>query len=124
MQTGPGKMKMGLINRQIRSEIKLLPYMLGKLAGGFTAVAGFTGAVIVVTRRANPSWPDIWPYLLLGMSGVFIFYISTRLAMKRAEVNDDKMLMPQETKKAGMISWILFLAAALVFILFTYIITK
>jgi hypothetical protein len=124
MQTGPGKMKMGLINRQIRSEIKLLPYMLGKLAGGFTAVAGFTGAVIVVTRRANPSWSDIWPYLLLGMSGLFIFYISSMLAGKRAKTNDGMALTPQDNKKAGMISWILFLAAALVFIFFTYIITK
>lgn len=46
--------------------------MLGKLAGGFMAVAGFTGAVIVITRRANSSWPDMLPYLLFGMSGVFI----------------------------------------------------
>jgi len=115
---------MGLLNRQIRAEIRLLPYMLGKVAGGFMAVAGFTGAVIVITRRANPSWPDIWQYLLLGISGVFLFYISSKLAGKRAVANDGQSLTPQDTKKAGMISWLLFLAAASVFILFTYIITN
>jgi predicted membrane channel-forming protein YqfA (hemolysin III family) len=98
--------------------------MLGKLAGGFTAVAGFTGAVIVVTRRANPSWPDILLYLLLGISGLFIFYISSMLAKKRTAENDGPALTPLDAKKAGRISWIFFLAAAMVFILFTYIITK
>ncbi len=112
------------MERQIRSEIRLLPYMLGKLAGGFTAVAGFTGAVILVTRRVNRSWPDIWPYLLLGMAGVFIFYISSRLAVKRAEVNESQTLTPRDSKKAGIIPWVLFLAAASVFVLLTYIITK
>jgi hypothetical protein len=120
MRTGSEKMWMGLIERQIRSEIRLLPYMLGKVAGGFTAVIGFTGAVIAITRRADPSWPDIWPYLLSGIAGVFLFYISSRLAVKRVEVNDDKVMIPQETKKAGILSWLLFLAAALVFVLFTY----
>jgi uncharacterized membrane protein len=115
---------MGLINRQISSEIRLLPHMLGKLAGGFTAVAGFTGAVIVVTRRANPSWPDIWQYLLLGISGVFLFYISSKLAGKRAVANDGQSLTPQDTKKAGMMSWIIFFAAASVFILVTLVVTK
>jgi len=115
---------MGLLNRQIRSEIKLLPFMLGKLAGGLMAVVGFTGAVIVITRRANPSWPGMPTYLLLGMSGVFIFLISYKFAGKRAKVNDGLMMTPQEKKKAGMISWIIFFAAASVFILFTYIITK
>ena len=124
MRTGSEKMWMGLIERQIRSEIRLLPYMLGKLAGGFTAVAGFTGAVILVTRRVNRSWPDIWPYLLLGMAGVFIFYISSRLAVKRAEVNESQALKPRDSKKAGIIPWVLFLAAASVFVLLTYIITK
>ena len=64
--------------------------MLGKLAGGLMAVAGFTGAVIVITRRANPSWPDLPTYLLLGMSGVFIFYICSKFAGKRANVNDGR----------------------------------
>jgi hypothetical protein len=65
-------MAITIIYRQIKTEIRLLPFMLGKLAGGFMAVAGFTGAVIVITRRANSSWPDMLPYLLFGMSGVFI----------------------------------------------------
>jgi hypothetical protein len=98
--------------------------MLGKLLGGFTAVAGFTGLVIAVTRKANPSWPDIWQYLMFGISGILIFYISSRLAGKMAEANEAQALMPQESKKAGMLLWILFLAAALFFILFTYIIVK
>jgi hypothetical protein len=117
-------METGLIKRQIRSEIILLPYMLGKIAGGFTAVAGFTGAVIVVTRRTDPSWLDIWPYLLLGIAGVFLFYISSRLALKKAEVNDGPALTPLDSKKAGMLSWILFFAAAATFILLTYLFTN
>ena len=115
---------MGLINRQIRSEIRLLPFMLGKVAGGFMAVAGFTVVAVVITRRTNPSWTDIWPYLLFGMSGVFLFYISSRLAVRRAAENDDPVSTSQDSKKAGMLSWILFFAAASVFILVTYIITK
>lgn len=98
--------------------------MLGKAAGGFMAVAGFTGAVIIVTRRSNPSWPGIWLYLLFGMSGILIFYICSRLAGKMAETNEDRALMPRDTKKAGILSWILFFAAASAFILLTYIITK
>lgn len=115
---------MGLIKRQIRAEIRLLPYMLGKTAGGFTAVAGFTGAVIVITRRANSAWSDSLPYLLIGVSGLFLFYISSRLAVKKTEANKDADPTLRDTKKAGMISWIIFFAAASAFILLTYIITK
>jgi len=44
---------MGKIANQVKSELKQLPFMLGKLLGEIIAVVGFTAAVAVITRMAG-----------------------------------------------------------------------
>ena len=100
---------MGKIKKQIKSEIKQLPFTLGKLTGGAMAVIGFPGMIIVITRKSNPSFSDILPYLVLGIFGVFIFMLSSRLFKKHMNKNNELALPAQEKKNLSMISWMIFL---------------
>lgn len=115
---------MGNIKKQIKSEIKQLPFMLGKLTGGAMAVIGFPGMIIVITRKSNPSFLNILPYLALGIFGVFIFLLSSRLFEKR--MNESNEFVPGKKEKINMsiISWGIFLALIAIFILITFIMTK
>ncbi len=70
---------------QTRSELKQLPYMLGKLLGGFLAVIGFGAAVYVHTHGAGPSLICVLLYLLTGIAGLAIFIVSSRLLAKKAK---------------------------------------
>jgi len=40
---------------QTKSEIKQLPFMLGKLLGGVMVVVGVTGLVLILDREVGPS---------------------------------------------------------------------
>jgi H+/Cl- antiporter ClcA len=73
---------MGKILDQTMAELKQLPLMLGKLAGGIITVAGFTVAMI---ETGNPGWSfhDIWVYLFIGFAGGLIFSLSARSIKKR-----------------------------------------
>jgi hypothetical protein len=94
-----GKTNMGAIKEQIKSEIKQLPLTLGKLTGGILAVIGFPGVIIIITRKSNPSFPDILPYFVLGIFGVLIFLLSSRLFEKRINENTELATTPKEKNK-------------------------
>jgi len=110
--------------KQIKSELKQLPFTLGKLAGGVMAVIGFPGMIVVITRKSNPSFSDILPYLVLGISGVFIFLIFSRLIGKRMNKNDEVPLNTQEKKHISLISWAIFVIFIAIFILITFIMNR
>ena len=78
---------MGKIKRQFTLELKQLPCMLGKLAGGLLAVIGFTKAVITGTRTAGATFADTLPAILAGCAGIIIFLIFSRLLAKRLSGN-------------------------------------
>ena len=70
---------MGKISSQLKSEIRQLPWMLGKVLGGGIAVIFFTTAVVIKTRKADPTLTDILPYALLGCLGILVFVLSSRM---------------------------------------------
>ena len=110
------------IKKQIKLEIKQLPFTLGKLTGGLMAVIGFPGMIIVADRKPNVSFPDLFPYLVLGISGVLIFLMSSILFNKRMNENDESVPTSKEKKLTSIISWMIFLIFITIFILVTYII--
>jgi Na+/melibiose symporter-like transporter len=115
-------MKMGKIEKQIKSEIKQLPFMLGKLLGGIMAVIGFPG-IIIVNRKSNATFSDILPYFLLGIIGVCIFLISSKLFAERGNESAQSTPTLKEKRQTSIISWVIFLIFIAIFILITFIIT-
>lgn len=115
---------MGKIIRQTGSEIKQLPLLLCKLLGGIMAATGLPGAVYMMTRRANPSLQDILPYLLAGAAGTVIFVASSRALARRVDGNGFQTLPAKDKNRISVISWLILLILAAVFLLFTYFVTK
>ena len=115
---------MGIIKNQMKSELKLLPFMLGKLIGGAMTVIGFPGVIIIITRKSNPAFSDILPYLLTGIFGIVIFLLSSRLLVKRMKEAADSAQAHQSKYRISMISWLIFSALAIIFLLITYLITR
>jgi len=113
---------MGKIEKQIKSEIKQLPFLLGKLIGGVMAVIGFPG-VIIVTRKPNATFSDILPYSLLGIIGICIFLISSKLFAKRLNESTHSTPTAKEKRQTSIISWMILLIFTAIFILITFIIT-
>ena len=100
---------MGTIKKQIISDIKHLPFTLSKLIGAIMAIIGFTGVIIITTRKSNPSYSDIIPYLLLGVIGVSIFLLSPILFRKRINKSNDFTPTKKEKTHISIISWLIFL---------------
>lgn len=107
---------------QIKSELRLLPFMLAKLIGAAMTVIGFPGVIIIITRRPNPTFSNILPYLLIGIFGISIFLLSSRLLVKRIKETADSAR--QSKYPTSLISWSIFAALAAVFILITYLMTR
>jgi hypothetical protein len=105
---------MGNFDR-IKTELKQLPLILGKLIGGFTAVIGFTAAVI---RTINHGWllKDILLYLLTGLFGGIIFTLSAKSLKKRSSGH------PAPARSA--LSWGLFILLAAIFLSAVYFFTS
>jgi hypothetical protein len=114
---------MGKIKKQIKSEIKHLPFTLSKLTGGTMAVIGFPGVIIIITRKSNPSYLDIMPYFILGIIGVSVFLLSSRLFEKRMNENTDFVPTTKKKKHISIISWMIFLIFIASCILITFIMT-
>jgi len=112
------------IKKQIKSEIKQLPMMIVKLIGGIMAVIGFAGAVVIITRRPQPSFTDIFLYALAGLSGIVMFYISSKVLEKQVDKADDSNPARKDKTRTSMISWTVLLILAAVFILITWMVTR
>jgi hypothetical protein len=109
---------------QVKSELKLLPFMLGKLLGGFVTVFGFTAAVVIVTRKPGLPFAYLPLSLLLGVSGVAIFLLSSRLLEKRRSANKAEALVPDRRKSTSILSWAILLLLAAIFLLCSYFMTR
>lgn len=108
---------MGRVRNQVRSEIRQLPFTLGKLAGALMAVIGFPGVIIISNRRPGPSWPDILPLLALGIVGVAVFVFSSRLLKRKAVQEETVAPTSTEKTRISILSWAILLAVAGIFIL-------
>jgi predicted neutral ceramidase superfamily lipid hydrolase len=115
---------MGRMANQAKSELKQLPYMLGKLLGALMAVIGFTAAVIVVTRKTGQSPAGILPYAILGSSGIIVFVLSSRILAKRlSEYTTEALTRGDRTRMSGL-SWVILSLLAAIFLFGTWFMTK
>lgn len=112
---------MGKMTSQAKFELKQLPYMLGKLLGGVTAIVGFTLAVLTSTKDTDSSFVDILPSLFLGVAGIVIFIFISRKLVKRLSENKIETFTPDESTHTSMLSWGILLLLVLVFLLCTYL---
>jgi zinc transporter ZupT len=109
---------------RVKSELKLLPFMIGKALGGIVAVIGFTAAVVIVTRRTAPSFADILPSALSGCLGILVFVLSSTLLTRRLSENPSENATSDDGMRTSVLSWAILLLLAAVFLLCTYLIAR
>ncbi len=108
------------MTRWIRTELKQLPSMLGKLTGGLAAVIGFTTAVWNATRGSGAATGGVLPPLLLGGAGVALFLLAQRrLAGRTAVVAAETQ--PADKIRMNVLAWALLLLSAGVFLAVSHI---
>jgi cobalamin biosynthesis protein CobD/CbiB len=101
------------MKEQLRSEARQLPWTLTKLVGGLAAVIGFGGAVVVLTRRPDPSWSGVLAWVIAGVIGLVLFLAASR-SLARPKVADGQEPTGKDRAKTSALSWtILFMLAAL-----------
>ena len=101
-----------------------MPLMLSKLLGGIMAAIGLPGAIFIITRRTNPSLPDVLSYIIAGVAGIAIFAASSRALSKRSGDEGNQNLPKKDKKRMSTICWIILLMLAAVFLLITNFMTK
>ena len=106
------------MKEQMGSELKQLPFMLGKVLGGLMAVIGFGAAVYIYTHGPAMAPGAVLPCLLTGIGGLIIFRISSWLSKRRAKDSEDLQPTEKEKKRTSAISWIILLVLAAAFVIF------
>ncbi len=101
-----------------------MPLMLCKLLGGSMAAIGLPGAIFIISRRANPSLPDIVSYVIAGVAGIAIFAASSRALSKRSGGEGNQNLPIKDKQRMSTICWIILLMLAAAFLLITNFMTK
>ncbi|ABB32875.1 hypothetical protein GeomeDRAFT_0423 [Geobacter metallireducens RCH3] len=114
---------MGEITRQARAELRQLPLMLGKLAGGIAAVIGFTAAVVIVTRRPG-ALDGLLPALLAGCAGVAVFVLSAWALRGRLAGDAAGEPLPARRARTSLLAWGLLLFFAGVFLAWAWFMTR
>ncbi len=115
---------MSIISAQTKQEIKQLPFTLGKLLGGALSVIGFPGMIAIMARNPNPSASDVLPFTLLGISGIAIFLLSSRLQAKRVKEFETQASSPKDKIKTSIMSWLVLVALAAIFLLISFVMTR
>jgi len=113
-----------MIISHVKAELRQLPLMLGKLLGGIAAIAGFTMAVVVGTRKAGSTFTGILPFLLMGGAGTAIFAIVSKLLDKHLARYGADTPESGGSQRESMMSWGILLLFVLIFLLCTYLMTK
>ncbi len=114
---------MGQTKDQARTELKVLPYMLGKLIGGLLAVVGFPGAIFVLNRQPGAGLAEVWGYLLAGVIGVVVFVASSRGMARKVNETRGATTTRQEKAKTSLVSWLILLGLAGGFVLAVFLLT-
>lgn len=109
---------------QTKAELRHLPLMLGKLAGGIAAVIGFTAAVVVVTRSPDWSAGDILPALMAGCVGGAVFVLSARALRRRLAGQGAGESLPAASGRTSLLSWGLLLLIAGIFLAWAWFMTR
>jgi hypothetical protein len=103
------------MKEQLRSEARQLPFTLTKLVGGLMAVIGFGGAVVVLTRRPDPSSSGVLAWVLAGVIGLVLFLAASRCLARRKEA-DGQEPTGKDRVKTSALSWTILLILAALFI--------
>ena len=106
---------------QAKSELKQLPFMLGKLLGGVTAVVGFTLAVVISGRKTASAFVDILPALFVGVTGIVMFVFVSRKLVKRLSGKNMETFTPDDRMRTSMVSWGILLLLVVVLLVCTYL---
>jgi len=101
---------------EVKSEVRQLPFMLGKVAGGLMAVIGFGGTVIVLTRQQHPSSSGLMVYALAGVIGLALFILSSRLMARLSGKADGTEVTTKKKAKTSALSWTILVVIAALFI--------
>lgn len=115
---------MGEITRQARGELRQLPLMLGKLAGGIAACIGFTAAVVIVTRRPGALLGDILLSLLAGFGGVAVFMLSARALVRYLAAHEAETPPAAAGGRTSLLAWGLLLLFAVAFLAWAWFATR
>ena len=110
------------LKAHLKREVKKMPVILGKLAGGVTAVAAFTGLFIVLTKTAEPTFAHTGPYLAAGILGILLFSLAPVVFKNRRPAADSVAAEPEKWK-VSLIAWLLLLAVCVLLILVSYVMT-
>jgi hypothetical protein len=116
---------MGPIKNHFKSEIRQLPFILGKVPGGVLAVIGFAGMSILVTHSSpTPTWLELWPFFASGAVGVIAFSLSAMKLKKQLGKPPETDLNRQGKKQVSILSWTIFLIFIVILISITFIINS
>ena len=112
------------IGKQTASEIRLLPYTLGKLAGGAMAVIGFPGMLFRINKKPEIEMGDILPFLICGILGIGIFVYFSRLLAKRLEKAPEPVPTAKERVKTSILAWLGFALFIGIFLSITFMMAR
>lgn len=110
--------------RQTRSEIRLLPFMLGKLAGGTMAALGTAAAVVMLSNRPGTTPADALPYAVAAVAGIAIFAFSSRMLARRLKTGAPDDAPPSASPRMSLISWLALLLLAAGFLLVAFLLGR
>lgn len=115
---------MGDLLRRTRSELRLLPYMLGKLVGGAVAALGAAAAVAMLGNRPGTTPADALPYTAAAIAGIIVFAVSSRMLARRAGSEKVDARPTSSSPKMSVIAWTVLLLLAAGFLLVTFLVTR
>lgn len=110
--------------KQAKSEIKQLPFMLGKLVGGILVVIGVAGLVLIWTGNSGPLLSSLVPYLFSALLGILLFQLCSRTMARRLEESPRQAVPTREMLRVNIVAWSLLLLLVIVFLLITYFVTQ
>jgi hypothetical protein len=103
----------------MRSEVRLLPLMLGKVVGGILTVIGFGGLVFISTRLPEPA---VFSIALYVIAGIAVFIVCARIMSSRAD-NRVPETARKRTSGSKVLPWVILLALAVIVIVITLLIS-
>jgi hypothetical protein len=112
---------MAKIQKQLRSEFRRLPLVLGKLFGATLAVIGFP-AMVIVSRPPGASAGELFAYGFAGVVGLLVFVLCGRSLKRARKQNDAPAPTRAEQAKTSLLAWIVLvgLAAAAILGILTF----
>jgi hypothetical protein len=115
---------MSEVLNQAKSEIKQLPFMLGKLLGGILLVVGVAGLVLIWTGKSGPLLSSLAPYFYSALLGFLLFYLCSRTMARRMKESSLQTVPARDVPRVSIVAWSLLLLLVIVFLLATYFVTR